>query len=138
MKKENGRMSIHDAMSGIVLSLTARGYKSFSASQDKWIQAVAASMPVIMREAGKRKIHVGFRVRPDALHGGSSTMNEGLYGLVLRGLVTIDHPQYDVYRPTVEARDALEYFDSLPGDRAFYETLTSRFLEEFEKARETG
>lgn len=128
------QVSAESFFSGLLAALALHGRRSVSITSRRFDAVVASVADELEKMADEYGLEVAFTVRPDPIHGTSSTVRECLSAAVQADLISLDNPEYQDMRIKISEKGATEMLDWLPGGEALYSQLAERFLHEYEPA----
>lgn len=127
------RMTADDLFTGLFGALARRGFTSFSIRTDRLDSALVLVFDRLRERSEDWHLNLRFTISRNA-HGESATVREALASASLRGLVSIDNPEFQHIRLAPSKIEQLVDEDRLPGDRSLYDELAELFITNYEAA----
>ena len=131
------RMTADDLFTGLFAALAKRGFTSFSIRTDRVDGSVKAVFDELTERANDLALNLRFIVKPNA-HGESATVREALANASLRGLISIDNPEFQHVRLQPDKMDQIVRSEALPGGADLYDDLAKTFIDHYEGAASVG
>lgn len=100
----------------------------------KFDQALAAAFEKFVAHSNDSGFEVTFSIRPHAVYGDSSLVQEGIAGAIRRALISLFNPTFQRFKLLPDAEEAQEILGFVPGGNHLYEILATNFLEEYKNS----
>lgn len=136
-RQMNRRLTADELFTGLFYELAQREFTSFSIRTDQIDRSIKAVFDALVDRAEETELNIRFVVSPNRF-GESTTVRTALASAGLRGLISIDNPEFQHIRLQPDKLLQIIDIDRLPGGEELYSQLADVFIAAYESQDEVS
>jgi hypothetical protein len=125
------KVSLNDFFTGLIAGLAHERVETVTIEGPSFYKAVVEVFRRLEDQAEDRHLNLRFWLTQDETHQDSPDVRDGITSAVQRRLVSLDNPTYQRMRLKIDAEEADEYLDGVPGGRDLFIQLATIFKDEY-------
>jgi hypothetical protein len=116
---------------GLFSALAVRGLGTLSIRIDQFDPVIKDVYDKLAERADAEGVQLRFRINPHPIHRDSLTIQGALSRAAQRDLISFDNPEYQDIRIKLDADEAGQILEGLPGGADLYRRLADDFVSQY-------
>ena len=125
------RVSLNDFFTGLLAGLAHERVQTISIEGPSFYKAVVDVFQRLEAQAEDRHLNLRFWLTQDETHQDSPDVRDGITSAVQRRLISLDNPTYQRMRLKIDADEANDYLEDVPGGKELFLELAAAFKDEY-------